>query len=448
MLKKVTFILFALTFSSLSFADAHADIAEMKEQLQNALIKIKALEQAAKQDRKGKKGGITTKAKKLSINTSGGGIKVKSGKQKFSIGGRLMFDTDHMDSGHATEAKSFNDAEWRRTRINIKGAVNKHWSYAMVYDILSETDKANLDEGYIKYDTKKGFYMTVGKTKADMMLEQRTSSKWISTIERGLLNEFNEKLTYLIGKPGDGGGVKLGFYDKGSRMFGSLSVFDAYKNDSSDNDWILHTTAIVGISPKLGKNNFAHFAASYGSADYEGNSISPSLRLGVHQGDIVTPFNTSAAGDITIYGLEGAYVDGPLSFQAEYVDTEVEHNTTGATEYEWDGYYGQISYIFTGETRSYKWKSGKFDKVKPKGGMGALEAVLRYEDVSVTDSNTGTVNANDIDIDRMVLGLNWYINKSTKFMVNYVSVGLDNLNNPAGNTSDKDSIQTRLQYAF
>ena len=51
MLKKVTFILFALTFSSLSFADAHADIAEMKEQLQNALIKIKALEQAAKQDR-------------------------------------------------------------------------------------------------------------------------------------------------------------------------------------------------------------------------------------------------------------------------------------------------------------------------------------------------------------------------------------------------------------
>ena len=175
MLKKVTFILFALTFSSLSFADAHADIAEMKEQLQNALIKIKALEQAAKQGRKGKKGGITTKAKKLSINTSGGGIKIKSGKQKFSIGGRLMLDTDHMDSSHATEAKSFNDSEWRRTRINIKGAVNKHWSYKMTYDINSETDKANLDAGTIKYDTKQGFYVSVGKQKADMMLEQRTS---------------------------------------------------------------------------------------------------------------------------------------------------------------------------------------------------------------------------------------------------------------------------------
>jgi phosphate-selective porin OprO/OprP len=447
-LKLLVPVILSILIVNPSYSVSEQEFNEMKELLQNALIKINALEQAQKQNLSNSKSNVITKADKLSINTSGGGIKIKSGDQKFAIGGRLMMDYDNMDSGHQTENKSFSDMEWRRTRINIKGSINKHWSYKATYDFNSEKDSANLDEGYIKYDSKKGFYITAGKTKADMMLEQRTSSKWISTIERGLLNEFNEKLTYLVGKPGDGAGVKLGFYDKDSRMFGSLSVFDAYKNDSSDNDWILHTTAIVGISPKLGKNNYAHFAASYGSADYEGNSISPSLRLGVHQGDKVTPFNTSAAGDITIYGLEGAYVDGPLSFQAEYIDTEVEHNTTGATEYEWDGYYGQISYIFTGETRSYKWKSGKFDKVKPKGGMGALEAVLRYEDVSVTDSNTGTVNANDIDIDRMVLGLNWYINKSTKFMVNYVSVGLDNLNNPAGNTSDKDSIQTRLQYAF
>ena len=99
--------------------------------------------------------------------------------------------------------------EWRRTRINIKGSVNKHWSYKATYDFNSEGDKANLDEGYIKYDTKNGFTLTLGKTKADMMLEQRTSSKWISTIERGLLNAMNEKVNYLVGKPGDGYGLKL-----------------------------------------------------------------------------------------------------------------------------------------------------------------------------------------------------------------------------------------------
>ena len=167
-----------------AYSVTEAEFYEMQEQLQNALMKIQALEQVQKQQSSGKKSGVVkTKSKSgLTINTSGGGIKVKSGKHKFSIGGRLMMDYDSMDSGHQTENKSFSDMEWRRTRINIKGSVNKHWSYKATYDFNSEKDSANLDEGYIKYDTKNGFTLTLGKTKADMMLEQRTSSKC-----RGLL---------------------------------------------------------------------------------------------------------------------------------------------------------------------------------------------------------------------------------------------------------------------
>ena len=86
------------------------------------------------------------------------------------------------------------------------------------------------------------------------MLEERTSSKWISTIERSLLNSMNAKVNYLVGKPGDGAGVKFGFYDKESRISAALSVFDAYKNDSDDNDMIWHTTAILNYSPKFGKS--------------------------------------------------------------------------------------------------------------------------------------------------------------------------------------------------
>ena len=80
---------------------------EMKELLQNALIKINALEQAQKQNLSNSKSNVITKADKLSINTSGGCIKIKSGDQKFAIGGRLMMDYDNMDSGHQTENKSF-----------------------------------------------------------------------------------------------------------------------------------------------------------------------------------------------------------------------------------------------------------------------------------------------------------------------------------------------------
>ena len=430
------------------YSVTEAEFYKMQEQLQTALMKIQALEQVQKQRSEKKSGIVKTKSKKgLTIDTSGGGIKIKSGEQKFAIGGRLMLDYDSMDSGHQTENKSFSDMEWRRTRINIKGSVNKHWSYKATYDFNSEKDTANLDEGYVKYDTKKGFTITAGKTKADMMLEQRTSSKWISTVERGLLNAMNEKVNYLVGKPGDGAGVKLGFYVKESRISGAISVFDAYKNDSDDdNDMILHSTARLNYSPKMGKNEYAHFGVSYGMADYKGETSKAELQLGIHQGD-KTLLADAAAGDITNLGIEAAYVNGPFSVQAEYFDNETELEN-GSKGYEWDGYYGQLSYVLTGETRGYKWKGAKFDKIKPKGKMGAVELVLRYEDISVDDADEGTVVANKVDLDRTVIGVNWYVANTVKFMANYSSVSMDNEVNPGGTTEDLDSFQLRAQYAF
>lgn len=431
-----------------AYSVTEAEFYKMQEQLQTALMKIQALEQVQKQRSEKKSGIVKTKSKKgLTIDTSGGGIKIKSGEQKFAIGGRLMLDYDSMDSGHQTENKSFSDMEWRRTRINIKGSVNKHWSYKATYDFNSEKDTANLDEGYVKYDTKKGFTITAGKTKADMMLEQRTSSKWISTVERGLLNAMNEKVNYLVGKPGDGAGVKLGFYAKESRISGAISVFDAYKNDSDDdNDMILHSTARLNYSPKMGKNEYAHFGVSYGMADYKGETSKAELQLGIHQGD-KTLLADAAAGDITNLGIEAAYVNGPFSLQAEYFDneTELEDGTKG---FEWDGYYGQLSYVLTGETRGYKWKGAKFDKIKPKGKNGAIELVLRYEDISIDDADEGTVAANEVDIDRTVLGVNWYVTNTVKFMANYSSVSMDNEVNPGATSEDLDSFQLRAQYAF
>ena len=155
----------------------------------------------------------------------------------------------------------------------------------------------------------------------------------------------------------------------------------------------------------------------------------------------------AAAGDITNLGVELAYVAGPMSFQAEYFDNETELEN-GSKGYEWDGFYVQGSYMLTGETRGYKWKGAKFDKVKPSGKNGAVELVLRYEDISIDDPTLGTVTANEVDVDRTVIGLNWYVTKTVKFMANYSTVSLDNQVNPGGTTEDLDSFQLRAQYAF
>lgn len=54
------------------------------------------------------------------------------------------------------------------------------------------------------------------------------------------------------------------------------------------------------------------------------------------------------------------------------------------------GYTFQIAYTLTGEMRSYKQASGVFDRVSPrKGGPGAWELVLRYENLDAdTDKDS------------------------------------------------------------
>ena len=185
---------------------------------------------------------------------------------------------------------------------------------------------------------------------------------------------------------------------------------------------------------------------SYGIADYKGESANAELQVGIHQGD-KTMLADAAAGDITTWGLEAAYVSGPFSVQAEYFDNDTEL-VNGSKGYEWDGFYGQLSYVVTGETRGYKWKGAKFDKIKPKGKNGAVEFVLRYEDISIDDADEGTVAASEVDVDRTVIGVNWYVTKTVKFMANYSSVSMDNQANPGGTTEDLDSVQLRAQYAF
>ena len=65
----------------------------MKELLQNALIKINALEQVQKQNLSNSKSNVITKSDKLSINTSGGGIKIKSGDtDKWILGMRKLYN--------------------------------------------------------------------------------------------------------------------------------------------------------------------------------------------------------------------------------------------------------------------------------------------------------------------------------------------------------------------
>ena len=505
-------------------------LMQMQEQLQEVMMKTNAMQQQAKKAAEGadKKGGmVKSKKEDITISTTGGGIKVKSSKgNEFKIGGRLMYDMDSYDDFWGDDAE---ENEIRRSRITLSGKSGKNWSYKFTTNIDHEDSEANVDTGYLKYSSKP-MYAMLGKYKRPGMLEERTSSKWISTIERSIINELSGA---VIGKP-DFGGFSVGFATKGDMpMSGAIGVYDDEVEEDDGGD-VYGVGARFSIMPKFGDNSFLHAGASFYTVDYKGNTHRMRTRMGVHTTG--RPFETDkhASDDVDQFGVELAYVNGPFSLQGEFMNVESEgtdNNACGSGTYtpeetetvevsparnrkylavqtvaaveddpntsdidesmpaqfaevdlgipeealanlneddvygnigldgsgvvernlvvkveevaavtetnvtqkeemvgfsntcdiEMDGFYLQAAYTLTGETRGYKAGSGAFAAIKPKNEGGAWEVVARYEDAEV-DIPGRSLKA---DLERMVLGVNWYVNKNVKFMLNYVDSEVD-----------------------
>lgn len=457
-----------------AFADATAEIEmlkrenaqiremmmQMQEQLQNVMIQIKAMQQQAAQ-RKGKKdrkGMVKSKKENITIATTGGGIKVKSSNgNKFKIGGRLMFDHDSYDRFWNDEAGSAEENEIRRSRITLAGNSGKHWSYKFTVNIDHESgdsdgdpDKDRVDTGYLQYKSKP-MYVKIGKFKRPGMLEERTSSKWLSTIERSVLNEMSGA---AIGKPSFGG-VEVGFATKGDMpLSGALGIYDD-EIDESDGGDEYGIGARISTAPKFG-DAFLHAGASYYNVDNAGKDYRVRSRLGMHTTGRPFETNKFATDDIDQMGLELAYVTGPFSLQGEYMSVESEAAGAESSDIDMTGFYAQAAYTLTGETRGYKASSGAFKAIKPKSELGAWELVARYEDADVDVKAHGV----EASVERMVLGVNWYVNKNVKMMLNYVDAEAKDcgMNTDVGEAAFKrcgynskdngDGYSLRAQYVF
>ena len=386
--------------------------------------------------------GAVTSKEELKISTTGGGIKIKSNNgNSFALGGRIMYDYDsydgvwsevnHDDDDTATES------EFRRTRMTLKGTSGKNWAYKFTVDI--DEGEAEMDTAYIAY---KGFSFgkaMVGRFKAPFGLEELTSSKWISTIERSPTPE----LGFLAGKPS----FQFALHGHSEPMFWQAALIDEDKEDDDGSD-AYSIAARVGGHFTLGEDSFMHLAGSFASRDFgDDHKQRFRTRLGVHTiGSRPIDVKDIVVDDADQYGLEAAAVFGPLSLQGEYRSADFDAGDgAGASDVDVDGYYLQASYLVTGETRGYKGKSGKFDKVKPKGKHGAIELIAKYEDGEL-DIKT---RDDEIEYDLLTVGMNWYATKNVKLMLNYLDADTDDANKLAsGDEEDGQAVSFRAQYVF
>jgi phosphate-selective porin OprO/OprP len=147
------------------------------------------------------------------------------------------------------------------------------------------------------------------------------------------------------------------------------------------------------------------------------------------------------------YGLEAAHVNGPFSWQAEYMEAHLQRND-GLPALRFRGWYGYVSWMITGESRDYREGNATFGPVVPHASWngrsgGALEVGAR---LSMTDLNDRDVIGGKET--NLTLGVNWYLDKSVRLSANLVHA-LD-LNKPGNENSGRHptAVVGRFQYQF
>lgn len=364
----------------------------------------------------------------LKVKMSNGGLKISQGDSSIQFGGRFMLDYDNFDGVNnlANAGKTGSDSEIRRGRIYIKSKFNKDWEAKLQINIDDKSSGDKFEDAYLKYKGLSIGSITIGKHKEAFGLEELTSSKYISTIERSMMtNAFSPARNYgvsLAGKSGD---------------FTYAGGVFAINQDEADKESYA-VTGRVTYTPIKTKTNVIHFGLAASARDYANNGYQIKERAEVHKANDKPAFSALTAADsVNLIGLEAAGVWGAFSLQTEYQQASV-NAVAGALDVDYSGYYVMGSYFLTGESRPYK--KGAFGKVKPQSASGAWELVARFSALDAVDNNEGTKTEN------MTFGVNYYANSNVRFMVNYIKTDVSGPSVAA--ITDGDALSLRAQYIF
>jgi phosphate-selective porin OprO/OprP len=335
-----------------------------------------------------------------------------------NIGGRIQvdwtqYDEDNIDLNSGTE--------FRRARLFAEGDIAENWTYKAQYDFAG--NGTELKDVYIRYGGWSFGKLTMGQFKQEFGLEVLTSSKYMTFIERASMSALAVDRRIGIGLTGDS-----------DRWHWAFSAFGQEESDDDgDADEGYGAAGRVTWAPMLGDDSFVHMGVA-ANWQQPSNKNTDEWRVRArpetHQTNVrlVDTGNVEDVDNIYTYGLEAAWVAGPLSLQGEYALQKLD----GGNDPDYTGWYVYGSWFLTGQTRAYK--NGSFARTK---ASNAWEIAARY---SVLDLDDSGVQGGEQDI--ITLGVNYYVNPYLRFMFNYVRTNAEptsfRFDDPDGNRVDDE----------
>jgi phosphate-selective porin OprO/OprP len=450
------------------------ELHAMKKKVNKAETKAeKAYAAAPRATTKAPKSPPTAVAKMSSGNQPS--ICTPDGLNCIGITSRLHFDVggysyspntsatapQHLDSG----------VNARRARIGVVGTFMRDWHYALIYDFGGSTDAtptSGIENAYLSYTGIKGLAIEGGYMDVPYTLDEATSSNDIMFMERASSQAIAAGIAAgdnrsTFGMRWHNDRVWLGGYVTGptsganhsgavsTEQYGAVgrAAFQVVDNGYS-------TLHIGGDAEFLFKpsHNYTTNTQTLTLADR------PELRI-----DPTTILTTGALANVSgaqVYSVEAAASYGPLFFQGEYFFYNVDREGwTGLPSLQFDGGYAQASWVITGESRKYKDGSGAYSAIVPANpvtpaadgmsGWGAWELAARYSVVNLDDQLGTSGGAAGGKQTVYTVGLNWYVNRNIRFMLDYLHGTIDkqvSATNSADAGAKFDAVAMRTQIAF
>ncbi len=376
------------------------------------------------------------------------GIRINSqdGSFKLKLGGRLQNDWAWFSQDDENEAAYGNlqdGTEYRRLRLYASGLVYGNIDFKVQFDFAGagSGDDVALKDAYVGV---KGIpvlgTVRVGNQYEPMGLEELTSSKYITFMERSPVSAF-------IPSRNSGILATNTIVDKrGTVTVGVFRDTDDGGVDQGDGNYA--ATGRVTYLPMFNKDDqrFIHVGAAATQRN-PGSSVQYRLRPASHLAERMVSTGSIATDAVMVAAGELAIVSGPVTVRAEVAAVNLDAPMVDDPQF--TAGYAAASYFITGESRPYKASAGTFDRVSPakdfseSGGSGAWEVAFRY---GMADLNSGPINGGEL-MD-LTFALNWYLNPNTRIMFNYVRAEATEVGDPAADTGAMNAFQTRFAIDF
>lgn len=318
-----------------------------------------------------------------------------------------------------------NQTNLRKARFALKTRLWDVWKIEWDIDI-AEADIVEIKDMFVSYIGFKNSHIKFGNFKQALGLEELTSSRYITFVERAyplMAFETDRMMALEYSRWWMMDKTQLNF--RGSLFGQTLAVEgeDDYEKEV-DEDGVGAAGRLV-LGQTLNENMLFHggVAGVYNTPNDESEEMDfksePETKIGdiefLDTGDI------DEVDHCLRFGLEGAFQYKNIHLQGEYINTSVARlESSDKKDPTFSGGYGFISWVLTGERRPWSATDGEFGQIIPKSNkIGAWELAARYSNLDLNDEDADIYGGTANDI---TLGLNWYPNPNVKFQLNYTMV--------------------------